>query len=300
MSTDPPLVTAVLVCWNHERFVRASILAAVRQTYSNIQLIVFDNDSSDGSRKTIEPLAEKYGFTFVCQSNVGLVKTLNRALEMAQGKYFSPVAADDVWLLDKIERQVAFMEQASSVDMVCGNIVMIDQDDQLVGIQMSHRQRQEVTFRYLMAVGNPVQGPTIMVRTKALIDEGGYDETIRVEDYALALRFASLGRRITHTGEVYALYRRHSNNWTSRPLFEELREIGHAYRETPEYRQFVRRSLNGYFRRLASENKNKALNLLFNEPIAWSFFDVGIGLIKLFVPHSMIRIYRKLYRSSVC
>ncbi len=293
-----PLVTVVLVCWNHERFVRASILAAVRQTYPNIQLIVFDNNSSDSSRKIIEPLAEEYGFTFIHQPNVGLVKTLNCALEMARGKYFSAVATDDVWLLDKIERQVAFMEQEVGVDMVCGNIIMIDQDDQLVGIQASHRQKQEVTFKYLMAVGNAVQGPTVMVRTKALIDEGGYDETIRVEDYALALRFANLGRRIVHTGEVYTLYRRHGNNWTSRPLFEELREIGHVYRETPEYRQFICRSLNGYFRKLASENKKEAIHLLRSEPIAWSFSDVGIGLIKLLVPNSTIQKYRKLHRAN--
>lgn len=287
-----PLVTAVLICWNHERFVRASILSALRQTYPNIQLIVFDNDSHDGSRKIIESLAEEYGFTFIHQPNVGLVKTLNRGLEMARGKYFSPVATDDIWLLDKIERQVAFMEQEQDVDMVCGNFVIIDEDDCLVGIQASHRQRQEVTFKYLMEVGNAVPGPTVMVRMKALLDEGGYDESIRVEDYTLALAFSSQGRRIAHTGELYTLYRRHGNNWTSRPLYEELREIGRLYRTTPEYPQFVRRSLNGYFRKLASEDKSEALHLLLNEPIAWSLSDVGVGMIKLLAPNSIIQAYK--------
>lgn len=300
MNANLPLVTAVLVCWNHEHFVRASILAAVRQTYPNIQLIVFDNDSSDGSRKIIEPLAEEYGFTFIHQPNVGLVRTLNRGLEMAYGKYFTLLATDDVWLLDKIERQVGFMEKEPDVDMVCGNIVMIDQDNQLTGIQASHRQRQEVTFKYLMEVGNAVQGSTVMMRTQALLDEGGYDEKIRVEDFSLALKFANHGRRIAHTGELYTLYRRHDNNWTSRPLFEELREIGRAYRATPEYRCYIRRSLKGYFRKLASENKKEAIRLLFSEPIAWSFSDVGVGLIKMLVPNATIRAYRKLHRANAC
>lgn len=298
MKANLPLVTAVLVCWNHERFVRASIRAAVRQTYPNIQLIVFDNDSSDGSRKIIEPLAEEYGFTFIHQPNVGLVKTLNRALGMARGKYFTLLATDDVWLLDKIERQVGFMEKEPDLDMVCGNVVMIDQDDQLVGIQASHRQRQEVTFKYLMEVGNAVQGSTVMLRTQALADEGGYDEAIRVEDYALALRFAKHGRRILHTGEVYTLYRRHGNNWTGRPIYEELREIGHAYRATPEYRGYMRRSMNGYFRKLASENKKAAISLLLSEPITWSFSDVGVGLVKMLIPISTVRMYRKLHRAN--
>ena len=293
-----PLVTAVLVCWNHERFVRASILSALRQTYPNIQLIVFDNDSHDGSRKIIESLAEEHGFTFIHQPNVGLVKTLNRGLEMARGKYFSPVATDDVWLLDKIERQVAFMEKEQDVDMVCGNTVIIDGENQLLNIPPSTRPRLEITFKHLMEVGNAVQGPTVMVCTKALLDEGGYDESIQVEDYALALAFSSQGRRIVHTGELYTLYRRHGNNWTSRPLFKEYMEIGRPYRETPEYRRYVRSHLNGYFRMLASENKKEALHLLLNEPIAWSLSDVGVGMIKLLAPNSIIQVFRTHRRAN--
>lgn len=300
MDAKPPLVTAVLVCWNHERFVQASILAAVRQTYPNIQLIVFDNDSSDGSRRIIEPLAEKYGFTFIYQPNVGLVRTLNRGLEMARGKYFTLLATDDIWLLDKIERQVTFMERELDVDLVCGNTVTIDGKGQLLGIPPSTRPRQEISFKHLMEVGNAVQGPTVMVRTKALLDEGGYDESIQVEDYALALRFANHGRRISHTGELYTLYRRHDNNWTSRPFFKEYLEIGRPYRDAPEYRRYVRSHLNGYFRMLASENKREAIRLLLNEPIAWRISDVGVGLIKMLVPNFTIKAYRKVNRANVC
>jgi glycosyltransferase involved in cell wall biosynthesis len=54
-------------------------MSAARQTYPSIQLIVFDNDSPDGSRRIIEGLRQEYKFQFIRQEDLGLVKTLNRA-----------------------------------------------------------------------------------------------------------------------------------------------------------------------------------------------------------------------------
>ncbi len=297
MDANPPLVTAILVCWNHERFVRASIIAAVSQTYPNIQLIVFDNDSSDGSRKIIEPLAEEYGFTFIHQPNVGLVKTLNRALKLARGKYFTLLATDDIWLLDKVERQVAFMEANPTVDLVCGHLIVIDENDNEIDWPIEKRPG-EATFESLMCVGNNVQGSTVMGRTEALRAVGGYDESLPYEDFPMALQLTSAGRRVVNTGEVYTRYRRHGGNWTQRPIFDEQYKVAQHYRHTPEYRTFVRKGLRGYFRWLAAERKHDAVRLLLNEPIEWSFFDVGVGLVKLLVPVPAFRLLKILRRKA--
>ena len=97
-----PPVTAVLVCWNHERFVRQAVLSALQQTYPNIQVIVFDNGSSDGSRRELEALAKEHEFTLVFQDNIGVVRALNKGLTLGRGKYFTMLATDDVWLPDKV------------------------------------------------------------------------------------------------------------------------------------------------------------------------------------------------------
>jgi len=268
-------------------------MSAVHQTYPSIQFIVFDNDSADGSRRVIEELRQQYKFPFIQQENVGLVKTLNRALKMAKGKYFTSIASDDIQLLDRVERQVAFMEANPHVDMMCGNSVVIDEHGRLLGVPSNNRPGLEVTFNYLMETGNVVHGPTVMVRTEALREEGGYDESLLLEDYPLALSFAHKGRRIVHTGELYTLWRLHANNASQRQGYDEHLKIGRIYRETPGYPRYARRQFKGYFRMLAGERKSDAIGLLRTEPIAWSWDDVGIGILKLALPPDLLRRLRK-------
>ena len=296
---NAPLVTLVLVSWNNERFVREAVMSAVRQTYPSIQLIVFDNDSPDGSRRVIEELRQEYDFQFIHQENVGLVKTLNRALKIARGKYFTSIASDDIQLLDKVERQVAFMEANPHVDMVCGNSVTIDEHGRLLGVANNNRSGLELTFKHLMEAGNFVHGPTVMVRTKALLEEGGYDESMLLEDYPLALSFTHKGRRIVHTGELYTLFRLHANNLSNRQGYDEHLKIGRVYRETPEYPSYARIQFRGYFRMLAGERKSDAIRLLRTEPIAWSWDDVGIGMLKLALPRGLLRRLRKRFRGVI-
>jgi alpha-1,3-rhamnosyltransferase len=154
----------------------------------------------------------------------------------------------------------------------------------------------EVTFRSLMLTGCNVSGPTVMTRTETLRALGGYDERVRVEDYSMALQFTAAGHRVVNTGEVYTLYRRHGNNWTARPIFEDRWLIGQRFRQTPEYPGFVRQNLAGYFRWLAGDRKRDALRLLFSEPVAWTWRDVGVGLIKLLVPAPLLA-WRRRRRS---
>src|SRR5690349_4879345 len=101
MTSADDLVTAVLVCWNHARFVRCAVSSVLRQSHPHVQLIVIDNGSTDGSIPILEELGAEHGFTLICQENVGLVRALNQGLALARGKYFACLATDDVWLEHK-------------------------------------------------------------------------------------------------------------------------------------------------------------------------------------------------------
>lgn len=292
-----PLVTAVLICWNHEPFVRVSVLGALQQTYPNIQLIVFDNGSTDGSRRELEKVANEHDFTLVCQENIGLVRALNKGLAMAEGKYFAMLSTDDIWLPDKTERQVAFLEANPDVHMLSGLMQPIDENGEYINFPLTSRPG-EVTFSDLMRKGCNVTGPTVMCRTETLRHVGGYDESVRIEDYTMALRFSHDGYRIVNRDEVYTLYRRHPKQWTNRPYYSERLEIGQRYRGRSEYTAFVRHNLHGYFRWLASERKRDALRLLMKEPIAWKWNDVGVGMLRLVVPSALLRWRRRILHNK--
>ena len=83
---DLPLVSIVIPAYNHASFVEEAIRSALEQTYPRIELLVFDDGSTDGTRKVIERVHRETGktFRFVAKSNEGLVPTLNRGLRAAQ------------------------------------------------------------------------------------------------------------------------------------------------------------------------------------------------------------------------
>ena len=121
-----PLVSIIISCYNHQDYITACIESIVRQTYKNIELIVIDDGSSDNSAQILEQLSQKYSFSFAQQQNMGLTKTLNKALAKAKGKYIAPIGSDDILMLDKTEKQVDFLENNSSIAVVGGSIICID------------------------------------------------------------------------------------------------------------------------------------------------------------------------------
>ncbi|HEY6328701.1 MAG TPA: glycosyltransferase, partial [Blastocatellia bacterium] len=112
-QADSPLVSIIVGCYNQSRFVVETLESIKAQTYKSTQLIIFDDSSSDNSVEIIEDWLRKNGIDCIFirhQENKGVCKSLNEALAVATGKYVSMVAADDVWLPDKIARQVEIAE----------------------------------------------------------------------------------------------------------------------------------------------------------------------------------------------
>src|SRR2546430_15334978 len=109
-----PLVTAFVGCYNHSRFVEECLDSVRQQTYPNLQVIIFDDCSTDDSLSVIDNWLKKHRLDWQFtrhNRNVGICASLNEALRLARGKYISMVAADDVWLPDKTARPGVEMEQ---------------------------------------------------------------------------------------------------------------------------------------------------------------------------------------------
>ena len=293
-TSSLPRVTAVLVCWNHVRFLRKAIESVFAQTYPNIELIVFDNGSTDGSRAELEKLRAEREFTLVLQDNVGLVRALNRGLGMCTGDYIACLSTDDIWLPEKTAIQVDFLGRNPDVHLVAGQIESIDADGKLSAVPTVKRSG-EPTFAELMTRGNYVPGPTTMCRVSTLKRLGGYDESIRIEDYSLVLKLTYLGMRVVVLPESLTLYRFHGSNWSAGSLEAELLEVGRAYRHTPEYAAFYRFHFPLTFWRLVKDGqKMAALRLFLSEPVPWTWDNVGRGLLRLPIPYVLIRLVRRL------
>jgi len=110
-SNRRPEVTIVIPAYNHEAYVRSAIESVLGQTCRNFELLVID----DGSTDRTASIADEYsGISYVRvyhQENQGLSKTLNQGLEYAKGRYFGFLPSDDLFLPEKLDMQVHYLDQ---------------------------------------------------------------------------------------------------------------------------------------------------------------------------------------------
>lgn len=243
---DAPLVTVVVPCFNHARYVRACIDSILQQTYTPIELIVIDDGSTDGSADILAELATRHGFHFEAQRNQGLARTLNKALELARGKYFCAMGSDDVMLPDKTRLQVEFMEQYPQAAMCCGNALYIDENGDFM--RKPTRQLQHGFMNFDEFFGNTRAGviaPSAMIRTEVLREVGGFDPNIRLEDLAMWLKLTHAGYLLGFIPQEILHYRKHSTNTSKnlRLMYESHMQTYAPYRGHPRYDSIVNRYL---------------------------------------------------------
>lgn len=239
-----PLVSVIVPCYNHERFISTCINSILSQSYPNIQLIVLDDGSTDSSASILKEYSEKFGFYFEAQANLGLAKTLNKAINnYAKGKYISCIASDDYWDVDKIKTQVEFLEQHKNKAMVFGKAQMIDANKQPIGVLGEGIDQQDLKFERLLQE-NKVIASTAMIRKDILDAVGGFNETIYIEDWELWLRIA-IKHQIGFIDEIQGFYRRHDHNMSSN-LIKMLgagTEIINQWCHHPLYPQYYKRHI---------------------------------------------------------
>jgi alpha-1,3-rhamnosyltransferase len=218
---NAPLVSIIVPSYNHEKYIEECILSIVNQTYKNIELIVIDDGSKDRSPEMLRKLQAKYGFILAFQSNMGLSKTLNKALNLyAHGKYIAGSASDDYMVLDRIEKQVAYMESHPEYALTFGKVYMVDEASRIIEdfaiIDPVKDPVESVKFEALIE-SDCIPSGSVMLKRSVLDECGGYNENTIVEDLDLWLKI-SYRYKIAYFDEYLAYYRWHGANITTDSL----------------------------------------------------------------------------------
>jgi len=212
---DSPLVSVIVPCYNHENYVEQCIVSVVNQTYKNIQLIVIDDGSKDNSDEVLKTLNAQYHFTYERRANHGLTKTLNYTIKKyATGKYIAVIASDDYWALDKITRQVMFMETHEDYGMCCGMAKIVDSNNIEKGILGNKIKDADLTLDNLLLI-NKVPALTALYKRDVFLKVNGYDEDLYFEDWNLWLKIAQQ-YKIGIIREILGYYRLHDGNMSGR------------------------------------------------------------------------------------
>jgi len=108
-----PLVSVIMPSYNHERFVSEAIESVLNQTLGDLELIIIDDASKDNSRRIIEDFSKKDSRVKAIfhERNMGIARTLNDGIKAAKGKFIAFHASDDLWVKDKLEKELKVLEQ---------------------------------------------------------------------------------------------------------------------------------------------------------------------------------------------
>ncbi|WP_296187641.1 glycosyltransferase family 2 protein [Pseudomonas sp. UBA1879] len=234
-----PLVSILVPCFNHERYIEESLLSVLKQDYDNFELIVVNDGSTDASAEKIEALRRSHDFQFYQQDNQGVSAALNHALRHARGDLVVTHDSDDVMLAGRIRRQVSYMQEHPEVGLLGAKVIYIDSNGRPLKHKLaSHAPVQRWSFDELLADAYAVGGPVAMYRREAIDRVGGYDPTIKVQDFQMTLRIAKAGYQVHILPDRVTLYRRHATNISKTAYKSQLiydLKVIEAYQDNPAY-----------------------------------------------------------------
>lgn len=206
-----PLVSVIIPNYNYERYLREAIDSALGQTYPNIEVIIVDDGSHDGSREIIESYGDK--ITPVFQQNQGVSAARNNGVATCRGEFVAFLDADDIWVPEKIERQMAEFQTHDRVGLVHCSMTLITPDGRVIG-EISQGQDGAVAHEFLLFERGVVIGAasTAIVLRKAFDEVGGFDKRLSTAaDWDFCYRL-STNYEIGFVREPLALYRMHGSN----------------------------------------------------------------------------------------
>ena len=214
MSQPPPLVSVLLAAHDAERFLRRALDSILRQTVSDLELVVVDDGSTDSTSDVLDSISDPRLVRLRNEERLGLAASLDRGLELARGRFVGRLDADDVAFSHRLERQLARMQRRPRLAVVGSAVLEIDRDGR-PGVL--HRMPGDaVSVRWATLFGSPFFHPTVLFDRGLLEREGlRYDpECLESEDYDLWARVLRVGEG-ENLAEPLVLYRVHEQQASS-------------------------------------------------------------------------------------
>ncbi|MEL0638715.1 glycosyltransferase family A protein [Marinomonas sp. TI.3.20] len=297
MNKEQPLVSIVIPCYNHAKYVQEAIQSVIDQNYENIEFIIIDDGSKDESVTKIQEMIpacqQRFKrFEFRYRPNKGLCATLNEALEWCEGEFFAPVASDDIYFSYKTSEQVNYLLKNNSCVAVFGGAKVIKENGELIVERPSSLKKYQ--FEDIILNKYSLFTPSQLIRTKIIRDVGCFDTTVMLEDWYIYLKISELGYSLDSIEGVYVSYRRHLNNTTNNIglMHKERLKVLKIYSENKYYESALAEFNFTKARELVPETKIGSakyfLIAFFKKPRIFYRLDTLKLIVKFFIPKKIL------------
>lgn len=198
-----PLVSVVIPTYNRIKTLPVSISSVLNQTYRNLEVLIIDDGSDDGTEEYIKSIHDSRVKYRKSETNMGPSAARNIGARLARGEFLAFQDSDDEWRSDKLEKQMEFMLDNNNISLVYCEFGMY-QEGKLVGFwpsrEISSLKKTDDIFSYLLVLPL-ISTQTMVLKRKEFMEEGGFNENLKAyEDFEFSLRF-SRKHRIGFVGE---------------------------------------------------------------------------------------------------
>lgn len=231
------LISVIMSTYNETiEELRNSISSILNQTYKNLEfIIVNDNPQNSNILTCLDEFSDKRIVVIRNEVNKGIVESLNKAIEISNGKYIARMDADDISSIERISKQYIYLKK-NGLDIVGGNLELIDRNGK--NLYKQHFPEKQKRIEFFLRWGNCVPHPTWLLKKDVYLSLNGYRNIPSCEDYDFICRAIKQGFRIGNLDEYILQYRLRENSISNS-------DIG---------KQFI-------IRRYLVKNKNKDLSV---------------------------------------
>ena len=227
-SSSKYLVSVVIPVYNSQKYLGETIECVLNQTYNNLEIILIDDCSTDGSLKLMKDYQKKDSRikVFSNKKNKGVAETRNFGVSKTTGDFLCFLDADDIWVNDKIERQLKFMLK-NKKSMSCTSYQFADENCNPIGKKVI--VDDVMTYVSSLKV-NKIWTSTVMFNIMEMDKSKIYMKTIHGEDVNLWWTLMRDGENFYGIKEVMSYYRRMTNTLSSNKI-KAIKARWHLYRK---------------------------------------------------------------------
>ena len=203
-----PLVSIIIPVYNGANYLENAIDSALSQQYSNFEVIVVNDGSNDGNLTS--SISKKYGskIRYFEKKNGGVSSALNLGISVMKGKYFSWLSHDDIYLPNKLSKQVSFAEKFNSL-FVYSDYTFIDNNGKNLDILNDVNKDLMDDIRLRLIQFYPIHGCSALINRQVFEQIGGFNENLETtQDYDMWFRI-SLFFKIDFLNEIVLFSRLH-------------------------------------------------------------------------------------------
>lgn len=205
-----------MTAYNCEKYIKEAVDSMLNQTFSDFELIILDNQSSDATVNMVRLFKDERIVLVQNRENLGQTKALNLGLKMAKGEYIARMDADDYSYPERLELQYDFLSKNKNIAVVGAQYLEMNEEGKTLRPFYLPTDPLEIKC-YL--IGAPelsyhcVPHPIVLMRKAPLLDVGGYDERFIAQDFNLWMRLARK-YEFANLSEVLFKYRIRQGNQT--------------------------------------------------------------------------------------